>query len=253
MSSRRRSSRLAVSARLLAVAVLAGVGLLTAVTAAPATAQDTGSVATDQTATVTVLGHGSVAVKPDTATLSIGVSVTDPDLAQAQQEATRLMTKVIAAVKANGVKDDDIQTAYYNVYAITRYDENGNPSGIVSYQVSNQVQVTVRDLGKVESVLEDAVTAGANTIYGVSFGIADPSAAKSQARAEAVADAKQRAEELAAAAGLTLGRVVSMSEGVLQSSPYFAGQGAGGQGGAGPVESGSLAVTVDVQVTYELV
>jgi uncharacterized protein len=202
-------------------------------------------------AVVTVLGHGSVTVKPDIATINVGVTVTAPALADAQRQATRLMTKVVAAIKKDGVKDEDIQTSYYSVNVVSSYDNNGNPTGVTGYQVSNQVAVTVRDLDKVNSILEDAVAAGANSIYGITFGVADPSAAASQARAAAVADARTRAEELATAAGLTLGRVLSISEGVPQPVPYAAGQ-AAGKGGAVPIETGGLEVTVDVQVTYEL-
>jgi uncharacterized protein YggE len=189
-------------------------------------------------------------MKPDVASLSVGVSITKPELAAAQIEAATVMTRVLAAIRAAGVLDADIQTSYYNVYAITKYDETGNPDGVSGYQVSNQVQVTVRDLDAVNTLLEDVVTAGANMIYGVTFGVADPTAAKSQARTEAVADAKTRAEELATAAGLKLGQIVSMSEGVVGGQAYYGGQGAAG---GGPIESGSLEVTVDVEVTYELV
>jgi uncharacterized protein YggE len=249
MFSQIRSSRVSVTVRLLVVAAV----LLMAVTSVGrATAQDTSRMPMYGGATVTVLGHGSVTMKPDVASLSVGVSVTKPELAAAQSEAATVMTRVLAAIRAAGVLDDDIQTSYYNVYAITKYDETGNPDGVSGYQVSNQVQVMIRDLDAVNSLLEDVVTAGANMIYGVTFGVADPTAAKSEARAEAVADAKTRAEELAAAAGMTLGQIVSMSEGVVGGQVYYGDQGAGGRGG-GPIESGSLEVTVDVEVTYELV
>lgn len=241
-------SRVLISARLMVVAA----ALLVAVAGTGrATAQDTSRMPMYQGATVTVLGHGSVTMKPDVASLNVGVSVTKPELAAAQNEATTVMTRVLAAIRAAGVLYDDIQTSYYNVYAITKYDETGNAAGISGYQVSNQVQVMVRDLDAVNALLEDVVTAGANMIHGVTFGIADPTAAKSQARAEAVADAKTRAEELATSAGMTLGEIISMSEGVLQGAVYYGDEGAGGAGG-GPIESGSLEVTVDVQVTYEL-
>jgi uncharacterized protein YggE len=254
MFANSRLLRSATYARLLVTATLVGGAFVSAVAGAGrASAQDATAVATNSPATVTVLGQGSVTVKPDIASLSVGVSATESELGQAQREVTRLMTAVIAAIKAAGVDDEDIQTSSYNVYAITRYDDTGNPSGVLGYQVSNQVQVMVRDLDAVNSVLEDAVAAGANTIYGVTFGIADSSAAESQARAFAVADAKRRAEELATAAEMTLGRIVSMSEGVIFPSAYLSSQGAGGQGGGGPIESGSLKITVDVQVTYELV
>jgi uncharacterized protein YggE len=233
---------------LLVAAVLAGTGR-----GGRVAAQDATPTAGTSPAVVTVLGEGSVTVKPDIATVMIGVQVTKPTLPEAQSEATKQMTRVIKAITKAGVKEDDIQTAYYSVNVLQNYDNSGTPTEVTGYQVSNQVNVTVRDLDKVGSLLEDVVAAGANSIYGITFGIADSSDAESQARAAAVADAKKRAEELAQAAGLSLGRVLAISEGVAQPVPYAYSQGAGGKGGGTPVQSGSLQVTVDVQVTYELV
>jgi uncharacterized protein YggE len=233
---------------LLVAAVLAATGK-----AGRVAAQDATPVAGASKSVVTVLGEGTVTVQPDIATVTIGVQVTKPTLPEAQSEATKQMTSVLNAIAKAGVKKEDIQTAYYSVNVIQNYDNTGTPTEITGYQVSNQVNVTVRDLTKVGSLLEDVVAAGANSIYGITFGIADPSAAQSQARAAAVADAKKRAEELAKAAGLSLGRVVSISEGVAQPVPNVYSQGAGGKGGAVPVQSGTLQVTIDVQVTYELV
>jgi uncharacterized protein YggE len=233
---------------LLVAVILAGAGR-----GGRAAAQDATPVAGSSTAVVTVLGEGSVTVKPDIATVMIGVQVTKPTLPEAQSEATKEMNRVIKAITNAGISKDDIQTSYYSVNILQNYDNTGTPTEVTGYQVSNQVNVTVRDLDKVGTLLDDVVAAGANSIYGINFGIADPSEAESQARAMAVADAKKRAEELAQAAGLNLGRVLSISEGVAQPIPYANAQLAGGKGGGAPVQSGSLQVTVDVQVTYELV
>jgi uncharacterized protein YggE len=202
--------------------------------------------------TVAVVGHGSVRVEPDIASVSLGVSVTEAEIADAQRQATRVMTRIVDAVEAVGVAKEDIQTSYYSVYTMNRYDDTGVPTGVTAYQVSSQINVTIRDLDTVGLLLEEAVAAGANTIYGVTFGIADPSAAESDARAQAVADAQAVAEELAEAAGLTLGPLVSMSEGILESGNYPYSQGAGGAGGV-PVEAGGLEVTVDVVMTFALI
>jgi len=163
-------------------------------------------------ATVTVSGRGTVRLEPDTATFTAGVTVTQETLAGAQAEATGTMGLIIEAVKAAGVADEDIQTVNFNVNILYRYDQNGNPERIEGYQVSNQVAVKVRDLEKLGELLDAVVTAGANTIYGISFYVEDTGPAASQARAQAVADARAKADEMAAAAGVTIGRVLSMSE-----------------------------------------
>jgi uncharacterized protein YggE len=233
---------------LLVAATIGGIGR-----GARVAAQDATPVASGSPAVVTVLGHGAATVTPDIATVTIGVQVTKPTLPEAQSEATDQMTAVLEAIKAAGIDEKDIQTAYYSVNVLQNYDNTGNPTEVIGYQVSNQVNVIVRDLDKVGQLLEDVVAAGANSIYGITFGVSDPSEAQSQARAAAVADAKKRAEELAQAAGLSLGRVLSISEGISQPIPYYdSGQFAGGKAGA-PVQVGTTEVTVDVQVTYELV
>jgi len=243
-----RSLRMIGLGALLVAATIGGIGRGGRVAAQDATPVPSGSPAV-----VTVLGHGAATVTPDIATVTIGVQVTKPTLPEAQSEATAQMTAVLEAIKAAGIDEKDIQTAYYSVNVLQNYDNTGNPTEVIGYQVSNQVNVVVRDLDKVGQLLEDVVAAGANSIYGITFGVSDPSDAQSQARADAVADAKKRAEELAKAAGLSLGRVLSISEGISQPIPYYdSGQFAGGKAGA-PVQFGTTEVTVDVQVTYELV
>ena len=241
--------RTALAAALVGVAVFSLIGRSSSVSA-----QDATPAAGAGAATVTVLGHGSVTVTPDIASVSVGVLITRPTIAEAQSAATTQMTAVIDAVKAAGIDEKDIQTSYYSVNVLFNYDNTGNPTEVVGYQISNQVNVIVRDLDQVGSLLADAVAAGANTIYGITFGVDEPSAAESEARAAAVADARARAEELAQAAGLSLGRVLSINEGTAEPIPYYTdGQFAGGKGGGAPVQPGSLEVTVDVQVTFELV
>jgi hypothetical protein len=201
-------------------------------------------------ATVTVKGHGAVSVTPDTATVTVGIDVIRPTLEEAQADATRHVTAIIGAVKELGVAKDDIRTAYYTVWVIRDYDDDGNILGIKGYEVSHQLSLTVRDIDTMSDVLGVAIAAGANNVYGVSFYLADPTAAASRARQVAMADARRIAEELAAAESMSVGRVLAIAEGVGVEPPiYFTG---GGAGGGPPIESGTSQVTVDVQVSYEL-
>ena len=147
----------------------------------PASAQDATPAAGSTTATVSVSGVGMVTVTPDTASVQLGVTVTEATLAAAQESASTQMEAVIAAVKAAGVEDKDIQTSTYYVSVVQNYDENGNPSEVTSFQVQNQVNVVIRDIAKVGDVLDGAVAAGANTIYGVNFYVEDSTAASSEA------------------------------------------------------------------------
>ncbi|MGI8475734.1 MAG: SIMPL domain-containing protein [Thermomicrobiales bacterium] len=203
---------------------------------------------------VSVAGSGMVEVAPDTASITAGVNIVNPKLSEAQAQATDTMGKIIAALKAAGVADKDIQTTNFSVNINQNYDSNGASSQITGYTVGNQVMVTVRDLTKLGSLLDTVVGQGANTIYGITFSVADPTPAASQARKAAVADATRRATEPAAAAGLKLGRLLSISEtyGAPSAAMSYA-SGAGAMDKASvPVQAGTSMVSVDVQMSFEL-
>ncbi len=231
---------------LVATTLFAGSASVSAQEATPST--------TASPATVSVSGIGTVAVAPDTASVQLGVTITEDTLANAQAAASTQMATIIEAVKAAGVEDKDIQTANYYVSVMQTYDSNGNPTEVSSFQVQNQVNVVIRDISKVGDILDSAVVAGANTIYGVNFYVDDPAAASSQARALAIADAHQRAQELADAAGMTLGPVVSISEGFSSGPIYGKGGGAGAAQAAPstPIQAGTSIIEVDVTVVYQL-
>jgi uncharacterized protein YggE len=238
-----------------AIAML-GAASFGAMAARGASAQQATPVASnDIPATVYVNGQGVVTVAPDTASVIVGVNIIDTTLSSAQEKATDQMTAVIDALKAAGIDEKDIQTVNYSVNILQNYDQNGNPSTIEGFQVSNQVNVTVRDLAQLGSILDTVVAQGANAIYGISFFVNDPSSAASQARELAVQDAKRKADELAAAAGMKVGRILSISETYSpQPMPLAYNRAeAADSAAAVPIQAGSTAITVDVQVTYELV
>jgi uncharacterized protein YggE len=205
---------------------------------------------------VSVSGHGQVNVPPDTASVSIGIDVIQPTLAEAQEQATAQATTLIEALKAAGIADEDIQTAYFSVNILRDYSENADPTQITGFEIMNQLQLTVRDTDMLGDLLDEAVNAGANSINGVTFYVDDQTAAASQARKLAVEDARTKAEELAAAAGLTLGPVVSIAEGTVSPMPPPMYGGAGGgmakAEAAVPVQPGSSTIAVDVAMTFEL-
>jgi uncharacterized protein YggE len=174
---------------------------------------------------------------------------------------------VIEALKGAGIADEDIQTAYFSVTILRDFDaaaavgatpesENADPTQITGFEIVNQLQVTVRDTDMLGNLLDEAVTAGANSINGVTFYVDDQTAAASEARRLAVEDARTKAEELAAAAGLTLGSIISIAEGTLSPMPPPMPAGAGGEmamaEAAVPVQSGSSIVAVDVSMTFAL-
>lgn len=221
----------------------------------PASAQDATPAAGANPATVSVSGVGIVTTTPDTASVQLGVTVTQPTLADAQNQASTQMQAVIDALAAAGIEEKDIQTSTYYVSVVQNYDSNGNPSEVANFQVQNMVNVVVRDIDSVGPVLDGAVAAGANTVYGVSFYLEDSSVATSEARALAVQDAQKRAQELAEAADMTLGPVVSITEGYSSGPIYGKGGGAMAAESAAPapIQVGTTTIEVDVTVVYQLI
>ncbi|MFN8474221.1 MAG: SIMPL domain-containing protein [Anaerolineae bacterium] len=251
-----------------AIAVVAAIGIawlgqgrqtgaLEPAVAAAATTTAAGAAATPAAAsaasgvrTILVVGKGEVSVKPDMAEITIGVQSTAPTLAAASQKANTDMDAVVKSLKSNGVADKDIQTASYNVNA-----QRDNTNKITGYQVTNMVRVKIRDLSKAGATLDAAVSSGANQVYGISFTLADPSAAEKAARQAAIDNAKSRAGDYASQAGGTVGQVLQISETIGEPTPiarFDTAPKLAAASAAVPVESGELTVTAQVQVVYAL-
>ncbi len=219
----------------------------------PAMAQSTDPAPT-VTRTISVSGTGLAYTTPDKAMISIGVQTRDKDAGKAVDNNTAAMNKIMAALKAQGIADKDLQTQNFSISPQSEYDSSGNPTGVVNYVVDNTLVATVRNLPKIGATLSAAVDAGANNIYGISFGVQDPSKLQATARDLAVADARARAEALAKAAGVTLGDVISISESVGYSvpSPIYARDMAQASSAEVPVAAGEQTVSVDVSVTFAI-
>ena len=200
--------------------------------------------------TLTVTGNGKVTVVPDVARVYLGVTLTRPTVKEARNAAAA-MTDVIAAIKGLGVADADIQTTGLSLSA--RYAE-GSSTKIVGYIISEQVQVTVRDLDKAGDVVDAATTKGATDVNGISFELAAPAKAQDDARAAAVTAARVSAEAMASAAHVTLGAVVSISDGSAPTPIYY-GAAAGAAPMADvktPVQPGTQDVPASVTVVFEI-
>ena len=220
-------------------------GLLVAAAAAVAVLQPSGAGAVDPSATtdsVTVSGEGVVLAVPDRAEISAGVETRAQTAKAALQANATAMERVLQALRAGGGTDVTTQT----VSLSTSFDNQGSQNGFVA---SNIASATVA-FDKAGSLIDAAVAAGANTVYGPSPSRSDADALYRQALAKAVADAAQRAGVLARAAGRELGRVTSISEPGAAPVPIFAKPAA--SDAATPVESGPQETTASVNVTYEL-
>lgn len=210
--------------------------------------------------TITVVGTGRAPGAPDVARVNVGVETRAASVQQAVADNKDRMSQLLDALKAFGIAEKDIQTSNYGVYAERQPVSGadiGRNDGPVTYQVNNQVFLTVRDVAKLGNVLEKAVAAGATNIYGVNFSVADTSKLEADARAKAIADARSRAESLAKLSGVAVGDVLGVSEVIGGSGPIYEGarmsaaSGLGGGGGA-PIQPGEMEVNISVQVTFAI-
>lgn len=167
---------------------------------------------------IKVTGQGQVAAAPDMATVTLGVT-TQADTAQAAMEANSTeLTRVMDRLSGAGIAPADIQTTGLQLNPNWVQGE-GDTRRIDGYTAENMLSVRVRQMDGLGGVLDAAVADGANTLNGISFDLADPKPVMDEARKRAVEDAMDRARQLADASGVTLGRIVSISEGGAVSAP----------------------------------
>ena len=204
---------------------------------------------------IRVSGSGEVAVVPDIAYINIGVHSEAEDVSSALEANNTQATKLTEALQAEGIEAKDIQTTNFNVYPQTRYDNMGQPVG-TSYVVDNTVYITVRDLTKLGKLLDSAISAGANNIYGISFDIADKETVLAQARELAIKDAEAKAKSVATVAGVTLGQILSIDVSTpTYTQPYYGyGMGGGAEGlkTSVPVSAGQIVVTYTATLNYAI-
>jgi uncharacterized protein YggE len=205
--------------------------------------------------TLNVNGAGQVSLTPDLAYIYIGVhdeASTPSDAVDSNKAHT---TAVIDAIKNAGVKEKDINTTNFSIWPSQQYGPDGTITG-TTYMVDNTVYVIVRDISSLGSLLDAAITAGANNINSIQFDVADKTDAVKEARAKAVEDAKAQAQELADAAGVTLGDIQNISFYDNSPVPMYSGKGGGGgvdmANSSVPIQPGQLNISVSVNILYEI-
>jgi hypothetical protein len=207
--------------------------------------------------TISVPGIGRLTVEPDVATVRLGVSIVRPTAAAAREAAATTMTTILDAVRIAGVERRDLRTALVGLNPVTDYSSERGPR-VTGYQVTNTVQVTVRDLAAAGSVIDAGLAAGASSLDGLEFRLDDPTAAEAAARRAAVEDARRRAEAIASAAGVALGDVLTVVEGGRAPGPIPFPGGVRGlamkaEAADTPVESGTEEIAISVSVTFAIV
>jgi uncharacterized protein len=192
-----------------AAALLLGLGILGTMACSR---QSTGADGSgSETTLVAVSAHAEARRPPDIATLSAGVVSLAPDANSAMRGNAEQMSRVVAAIKAAGIADKDVQTSGVSLNPDYQHLAN-RPPRIKGYYASNTVSVTVRDVGHLGEILDALVAIGANQINGPTFDIEDKDAVLDEARAKALDKARARAEGYAKRLGLRVTRVVSIDE-----------------------------------------
>lgn len=164
---------------------------------------------------VTVTGEASRAVEPNMAEARAGVVSQAKTAREASETNARAMTAVLSALQEAGIEKRDIQTSSFRVQPLftrPQQEARAEPPRISGYQVANTVTVKIRDLGRLSDVLDRLLSAGANSIYGIEFEVAEPAKLLDEIRAAAVADAKRKAALYAKAADAQIGRVLALTE-----------------------------------------
>lgn len=159
---------------------------------------------------ITVTGKGEIRAVPDIAVMSIGVETEAKTPGEALSENAARMTAVMARLKKAGILEKDLQTSQFGIWPV--HADREQPPKVRGYRASNQLSVTLREIGRIGDILDQAVADGANTVKGPSFTVAEPEPLYQAARDAAIKDAIAKAERYATAADVTLGEIIRIDE-----------------------------------------
>jgi len=219
----------------------------------PVTAHDSGQHGSD-TGHISVSAVGEAQRTPDMATVSAGVVTQGQTAGEAMSANAARMSETFAELKRAGIADKDMQTSQLSLQP--RYDyQNRKAPRITGYEARNTVTARTYDLNNVGPMLDALVSAGANNINGITFGVKDTKEAKSEARMEAVKNARAKAQEMAAAAGIRLGKVMSITEGSVRAMPQPMMMRASmdmAESASTPVAAGEQTLSVNVNMVFEI-
>jgi uncharacterized protein YggE len=230
--------------------------LIVATACAPITAAaQSPAVTPGVTRSITAQGEGKVYVTPDIAYIYIGVHTQSDSVASALSDNNAQAQAVSSTLKELKVDPKDIQTSAFNVNPQQQFDKDGQPTKTV-YVVDNTINVTVRDLSQLGSILDAVVKSGANTINGISFDVQDKATAIAKARNLAIQDGRSQATDMASAAGVTLGDLQSLNV-YSSSGPVPVYEGKGGANAVSvapnvPTASGQMVITMEASMVYAI-
>jgi uncharacterized protein len=200
-----------------------------------------------------VVGEGKVDVVPNSATVSVGVSVVNAATVQAaQQQINETNNKIVQAMAALNIPKEQIKTSGYNINPTYQYD--GGPERISGYGGNVTIDITVKKTEQLPQVIQAATAAGANQVFSTQMAVDDPAVYRAEARNKAIENAREQAKELADELGIKLGKVVNIVESSSdQSSPpmYYERAAMGGGNPAPDLQPGSQTIYSTVTLYFE--
>ena len=206
-----------------------------------------------------VNGSGKVTAVPDVAILTLGIEVQKSTVAEAREQAAEAMEAVMAVLDDEGIAEKDIQTRYFNIRQVTRWDDSKDQQIIIGFRVTNTVTAKIRDIDEAGSVIDAVATAGGDftRIDGISFTIDDPTQYYEEAREKAVIDAEAKAKQLAEVAGVKLGKPAYISESSYVPGPIYRqdmvmSEALGAPAVETPISPGEMEITLNVQLAYAI-
>ena len=215
-----------------------------------------GGIFSTQQEGIWVSGKGEVSVVPDIVSLRLGIEAQETSVAEAQTKAAEAMNKVMAALTESGIDEKDIQTQYFSIQQVTKWNRETEEQIIIGYRVTNTVTAKIRDTDKAGSIIDAVAKAGGDLtrINGISFSVDDPSAYYEEAREKAMDEAEAKAKQLARLGGVTLGKPTYISEGAPPIVyPRAVYEVAPAQAPAEtPISPGEMEISLTVQVTYAI-
>jgi uncharacterized protein YggE len=212
------------------------------------------SITTVKSDIFSVTGEGKSVVKPDIAYVRVGIEANGSTVKQTQTQINTVINNVSKALKGLGVSEDDIKTTNYSIRP--NYDWREGRQRITGYQASTSLSVKVREIDKINEVIDSATANGANQVGSISFDVDDRTKAENEARQEAVAEAKRKAQEAARIAGFKLGKIINYSEGGNSYRPLMDSVrlpvSGGGEMAKTEIEPGTSEITVMVTLSYQI-
>ncbi len=205
-----------------------------------------------ETPQITVAGEGEIAVAPDLARISLGVTHQALTATEAMDLMGADLARVLDRLRASGVAPSDMQTSGLRLDILRDYKNTGVPR-VTGYTANSNIAVTIRDLDDLGAVLDALIEDGANQLSGLQFDVADRAPHLTAARQAAVADARSKAEIFATAAGHTLGPVQMIREAGQTARPMpMMEMRMAADSGPVPIAEGEIIIRADVAITYAL-